>query len=166
MSNKNTNNKQIINICKTYFIFNPCSAEFIIKKMKNYIFVFSTNSGIWDRGKLKSFFVKGPSKLLLMIWCRQEPVSWALQNNVVKIYNAENYIYRENYKLKLCMCAARLWAHIPSFSLKLSSEVQILHYTNFKMIFWRARKTLMKHTPTPRPACFLFSFGEPVYFGE
>ena len=31
-------------------------------------------------------------------------VSWALQNNLAKIYNARNDIYGENFKLKLCMC--------------------------------------------------------------
>ena len=29
----------------------------------------------------------------------------ALQNNGIKIYNARNHIFGENFKLKLCMCA-------------------------------------------------------------
>ena len=32
-------------------------------------------------------------------------ISIALQNNLVKIYNARNHIYDENFKLKLCTCA-------------------------------------------------------------
>ena len=32
-------------------------------------------------------------------------VSRALQNNLAKIYNANNNIYGENFKLKLCTCA-------------------------------------------------------------
>ena len=31
-------------------------------------------------------------------------VSWALQNNFAKIYNAKNNIYAENFKLELCTC--------------------------------------------------------------
>ena len=32
-------------------------------------------------------------------------VSRALYNNLLKIYNARNHIYGENFKLKLCTCA-------------------------------------------------------------
>ena len=32
-------------------------------------------------------------------------VSRALQNNLMKIYNARNQIYVEKFKLKLCTCA-------------------------------------------------------------
>ena len=44
-------------------------------------------------------------------WMSQKPggcftnVSRAIQNNLGKIYNANNYFYGENFKLKLCMCA-------------------------------------------------------------
>ena len=32
-------------------------------------------------------------------------ISRGLQNNITKLYNAQNHIYGENFKLKLCMCA-------------------------------------------------------------
>ena len=31
-------------------------------------------------------------------------ISWALQNNLAKVYNARNHIYGANFKLKLCTC--------------------------------------------------------------
>ena len=82
--------------------------------------------------------------------CGQEPggcftnVSRALQNNLAKIHNTRNHIYGENFKLKLCTW---LWAHVQRFSLKFSSQVLFLQYTNFKRIFWRARETLGKQHP-------------------
>ena len=42
---------------------------------------------------------------------------------------------------------ARLWAHVQSFSLKYSSQVLFVQYTNFERIFWRARETLVKQSP-------------------
>ena len=42
---------------------------------------------------------------------------------------------------------ARLWAHVQSFSLKFSSQVLFVQYTNFERIFWRARETLVKQPP-------------------
>ena len=42
---------------------------------------------------------------------------------------------------------AWLWAHVQSFSLKFSSQVLFLQYTNFERIFWRARETLVKQPP-------------------
>ena len=48
-------------------------------------------------------------------------VSWALQNNLVKIYNVRNNIYAENFKLKLCTCAQSIaLGKRTKFSLKLS----------------------------------------------
>ena len=44
---------------------------------------------------------------------------------------------------------AMLWAHVQSFSLKFSSQVLFLQYTNFERIFWRARETLVKQPPGP-----------------
>ena len=38
---------------------------------------------------------------------------------------------------------ARLWAHVQSFSLKFSSNVLFVQYTNFERSFWRARETLV-----------------------
>ena len=35
-------------------------------------------------------------------------ISWALQNNLAKIYNARNPIYGENFKLSLCTCAQNM----------------------------------------------------------
>ena len=42
------------------------------------------------------------------------------------------------------MSKAWLRAHVQSFSLKFSSQVLFLQYTNFERIFWRARETLVK----------------------
>ena len=42
---------------------------------------------------------------------------------------------------------ARLWAHLQSFSLKFSSQVIFMQYTNFEIIFWRAREMLVKQPP-------------------
>ena len=42
---------------------------------------------------------------------------------------------------------ARLWAHVQSVSLKFSSQVLFVKYTNFERIFWRARETLVKQHP-------------------
>ena len=53
---------------------------------------------------------------------------------------------------------ALLRAHVQSFSLKFSSQVLFLQYTNFERIFWRARETLVKQPPGSQllfPAIFL-----------
>ena len=71
-------------------------------------------------------------------------VSRALQNNLAKIHNTRNHIYDENFKLKL---ETWLWAHVQSFSLKFSSQVLFLQYTNSERIFWRVRETLVKQPP-------------------
>ena len=42
---------------------------------------------------------------------------------------------------------ARLWALLQSFSLKFSSQVPFVQYTNFERSFWRARETLVKQPP-------------------
>ena len=53
---------------------------------------------------------------LLHLWCTKliniiqsggcfSNILWALQNNLVKMYNVRNHIYSENFKLKLCTCA-------------------------------------------------------------
>ena len=42
---------------------------------------------------------------------------------------------------------ARLSAHLQCFSLKFSSQVLFVQYTNFEIIFWRARETLVKQPP-------------------
>ena len=47
----------------------------------------------------------------------------------------------------VCVPKAWLWAHVQSFSLKFSSEVWFLQYTNFEIISWRARETLVKQPP-------------------
>ena len=39
------------------------------------------------------------------------------------------------------------WAHVQSFSLKFSEEVQLLQCTNFERMSWRARETLVKQPP-------------------
>ena len=41
---------------------------------------------------------------------------------------------------------AWLWAHVQSFSMKFSSEVRFMQYTNFERIFWRARETFVKQS--------------------
>ena len=46
---------------------------------------------------------------------------------------------------------ARLWAYVQSFSLKFSSQVLFMQYTNFERIFWRARETLVKQPPGYQP---------------
>ena len=68
----------------------------------------------------------------------------APQNILAKIDNTINHIYGEKFNLKICTCAQRLWAHVHSFSLKFSSQVLFVQYTNFERIFWRARETLVK----------------------
>ena len=46
----------------------------------------------------------------------------------------------------VCVPKAWLWAHIQSFSLKFSSEVRFLQFTNVERIFLRAHTPLVKHT--------------------
>ena len=53
----------------------------------------------------------------------------------MKIYNARNHIYGENFKLKLRV--------VQNFSLIFLSEVRVWQCTYFERIFWRAR--LVKH---------------------
>ena len=86
-------------------------------------------------------------------------VSRALQNNLAKIYNARNNIYAENFKLKLCTCAQSmaLGTHT-KFQPEILIRMRFWLDTNFERIFWRARKTLVKHPPavtwhtTPPPS--------------
>ena len=47
----------------------------------------------------------------------------------------------------VCVPKAWLWTHVQSFSLKFSSEVRFLQYTNFERISWRVRETLVKQPP-------------------
>ena len=83
-------------------------------------------------------------------------VSRALQNNLVKIHNARNHSYRENFKLKLCMRAQSmaLGTHT-KFQLEILTRSTILEYTNFNGIFWRTLETLVKHPPG---SCWFISF--------
>ena len=69
-------------------------------------------------------------------------VSRAPQNILAKIHNTRNHIYCENFNLKICTCA-----HVQSFSLKFSSQVLFVQYTNFERIVWRARERLVKQPP-------------------
>ena len=46
---------------------------------------------------------------------------------------------------------ARLWAHVRSFSLKFSSQVLFVQYTNVEIFFWGARETLVKQPPDAFP---------------
>ena len=52
----------------------------------------------------------------------------ALQNNGIKIYNARNHIFSENF------------------------ELRFLKYKNFERIYWRACEALVQHTPGYIPA--------------
>ena len=61
----------------------------------------------------------------------------------------------------VCVPKAWLWAHVQSFSLKFSSEVRFLQYTNFKRISWRARKMLVKQPPGYFQELHLKSMGLP-----
>ena len=56
-------------------------------------------------------------------------VSRALQNNFAKIYNARNYIYGENFKLKLCTYAQSMALGTRAKSLMVYKELFcIYHY--------------------------------------
>ena len=79
-------------------------------------------------------------------------VSRAFKNNLVKIHNARNHIYGENFKLKLCMCAQSmaLGTHT-KFQLGILIRRTISAKQNFERISWRAHETLVKHPPDCRP---------------
>ena len=72
----------------------------------------------------------------------------ALQNNLTNIYNARNRIYGENFKLRLCTCvqSMTLGTHT-KLQLEILTRSMISAIYNFQRIFWRARKTLVKHSP-------------------
>ena len=86
-------------------------------------------------------------------------VSRAPQNILAKIHYTRNHIYGENFNLKICTCAqSKAWAHVQSFSLKFSSQVLFVQYTNFEIIFWRARETLVKQPPGTSVSEEIFSY--------
>ena len=74
-----------------------------------------------------------------------------LQNNLMKIHNAGNLIYGENFKLKLCTCAQSMaLATRTKFHLEILSRSMISAIYKFrKNISWRAHEMLIKQTPTP-----------------
>ena len=75
-------------------------------------------------------------------------VSWALRNNLAKMHNIRNHIYDVNIKLKLWTCAQSMALGTRTkFKLEILIRSRILHYTNFEIIFWRTRKTFVKHLP-------------------
>ena len=75
-------------------------------------------------------------------------VLWALQNNLAKIYSVKNHIFSENFKLKLCTCAQSMALGTRTkFQLEILIKRRFLQYTNFEIIFWRARETLVKQPP-------------------
>ena len=75
-------------------------------------------------------------------------ISRVLQNNLAKIYSARNHNYDENFKLKLCTCAQSMaLGTCPKFQLEILMRIQLLQYTNFERIFWRAGETLVKQPP-------------------
>ena len=73
-------------------------------------------------------------------------VSRALQNNLAKIYNARNYIYVENFKLKFCTCAQSIsLGTSTTFQLEVLMRRMIYAIHKIERIFWRACETLVKH---------------------
>ena len=69
-----------------------------------------------------------------------------------KIFSGKYTTPEITFMVKICMCAQRkLWAHVQSFSLKFSSQVLFVQYTNFEIIFWRAGETLVKQPPDAFP---------------
>ena len=84
-----------------------------------------------------------PDKLgVVSLTCRGSP------NNFAKIYNARDHICDENSKFNFVHVSKTwLWAHVQSFSLQFSQEVQFLQYTNCKTIFWESSRNISKTNP-------------------
>ena len=75
-------------------------------------------------------------------------VSWALQNNLAKIYNANNHIYGANFKLKLCTCAQSMALGTRTkFQLEMLIGSAISATHKFRENILRARETLVKQPP-------------------
>ena len=74
--------------------------------------------------------------------CCFTSVSWTVQNNLMRIYNAINHFLMRIPSWNLVRVPkAMLWAHIRTFS----KEVRFLYCTHFGRVFRGTRETLVKH---------------------
>ena len=62
----------------------------------------------------------------------------------------------------VCVPKAMLWAHVHSISLKFSSDLQFMQYTNFQRISWRVCKMLVKQ-PTGVTLSFVGKRGQSLF---
>ena len=108
------------------------------------------NSRVW--AKLEE--IHGNMATLPLHW--ESRVQWAVSLTFRKLpkifsrkYTTPEITFMVRISIWKCVRVpkARLWAHVQSFSLKFSSQVLFVEYTNFERIFWRARETLVKQPP-------------------